>query len=296
MAGLYYRGQHLFDCPHRTILNISDGLDISWESDGLDAGTVQKDNWYGVFAVNDSGVVRGKLVSFVRVHNVSGTLLTCSRHFEKDNPLVYDFTSDVYLDQRYVVLTGLAAGRTGTIAGNSDRAFTLRGDTTGLFPGSWLMVAPAGFTEYCYLGSIFRDTAEPMNFYKYGNRVFGYNSRDTFRGHTTQQDWFHVDVWDKGHAPPTARVVRVVVGITYGGNDPFWFYLAADKPKPPEPPNPDYPGHALSQWLYPGQLNQMSPYYGITAEVPIEFSDGKFYVQTERETSTTYIRVVGYDE
>ncbi|MEZ6143269.1 MAG: hypothetical protein R3B84_22105, partial [Zavarzinella sp.] len=203
MAGLYFQGNYLHDCNSETVLpvlnNNNERMEILWgtgvEYPALDTGEMQDRNWYGVFAVNENGVLRGKFVSFIRVFCLDGRSLTFSSHRDKDVSINYGFCPGAYLGSRYVVLTGLDAGKTGTITKSLANSFDLADPTPHrLAKGDWLMVSPAKglrsdsdviecYREYCYLGSVLSDNLregqyEPKNFYKYRNRYFIDNNND----------------------------------------------------------------------------------------------------------------------
>lgn len=280
MDGLLYKGKHLHNCPYN-VMKITDEVDVTYTSH-LDTGEPVQDNWYGVFAVNNSGALEFRLVTFARVQGIAGSVVTLAQHFDKTTAQTYGFTTDAYAGCDYVIQSGTNWGRAGTVSANDANTLTLD-DVSGLTQGDWIMIAPAGFSQYRYLGSCFRDAVETQNMYKYHNWHYGRNSRNLYNASTTTA-WFGIDVWGAGLVPPTARVIRFFCTITYSGTSPFHFYFAADASN-----------HQLFDFMMPAHSGG-SPYCSVTADCPIEFNQGFLYMKTDQAVTTAQIQIMGYME
>ena len=278
MRGLKYRGSYAKNVGYN-VLSDDVKKTISY-TNHLDNGTIVQDNWYGIFAVDNNNAIDYKLVTFARVHSVADNKVVLAKHLKKAEQQTYNFSVDAYVNSDYIVMSGGALSRIGKIISNDANSITLD-NTTGLTQGDWVMISPAGFSSYTYLSSIFRDTAETMNFYKVNDWVYGYNSRDLFKQSTTT-DWTMIDVFDSGLAPPTARMVRVFLTLTYNGTSPFHFYLASDSGN-----------HILFDSMFPVGT---SPYFAVTAECPIEWANGKLYFKSDQPVNNLQVRVMGYLE
>lgn len=278
MRGLKYRGSYTKNVGYN-VLSDNVRKTISY-TNNIDTGTVVQDNWYGIFAVDNNNAIDYKLVTFARVHSVVGNKVLLAKHLKKLEQQNYGFSVNAYENSDYIVMSGSGLSRMGKIISNDANSITLD-NITGLSQGDWIMISPAGFSSYSYLSSIFRDTAETMNFYKIKDWIYGYNSRDLFKQPTTT-DWTAIDVFDSGLAPPTARMVRVFLTLTYNGTSPFHFYLASDSGN-----------HILFDSMFP---TGTSPYFAVTAECPIEWANGKLYFKSDQPVNNLQVRVMGYLE
>ena len=278
MRGFKYRGSYTKNVAYN-VLSDDVKKTISY-TNHLDNGTVVQDNWYGIFAVDNNNVIDYKLVTFARVHSIVGNKVLLAKHLKKAEQQTYNFSVDAYVNSDYIVMSGNGLSRIGKIVSSDANSITLD-NITGLAQGDWIMISPAGFSSYSYLSSIFRDTAETMNFYKVKDWIYGYNSRDLFKQSTTT-DWTMIDVFDSGLAPPTARMVRVFLTLTYNGTSPFHFYLASDSGN-----------HILFDSMFPIGA---SPYFAVTAECPIEWANGKLYFKSDQPVNNLQVRVMGYLE
>jgi hypothetical protein len=131
--------------------------------------SVLNDNWYGIFACSNAGsaAVTYKLMPFLRARSVAGSTVTLNFAGGGAGAFTptfatYSFTTNNLAGVDCLVISEGGAnrfsGRVTAITANTTTSVTLSSiGTVGAF--DFLLPAPPGFTEYCYLGSFYADSA-----------------------------------------------------------------------------------------------------------------------------------------
>lgn len=146
---------------------------------GLGAeSSVRPENWYGAFAVSnpvDSSATI-KTMPFLRVASVAGLVVSLNKAGEGIHTVqaqTYSWAGVNNLSGvKCLVISeaGNFTGRVATITENKPGSVTL--DSVGALAfGDFLLPAPPGFTEFCYLATFYNDTAEVRNIYDTGSEV-----------------------------------------------------------------------------------------------------------------------------
>lgn len=152
--------------------NISTSTDLGAET------SVALENWYGIFACANDGdtTCTFKIMPFLRAGSVAGSVVTLNKAGEGIHSVVaktYAWTATNNLtgvDCLVISEGGGFSGRLTSITANTGTTITLA--TIGSVAAfDFMLPAPPGFTQYCYLGSFYFDTAEVRNIYDSGSLV-----------------------------------------------------------------------------------------------------------------------------
>lgn len=135
--------------------------------------SAQLNCWYAVFAVanDNSSSVQFRLMPFVRVGSVSGSTVSFTYGGEGPNayslnPVTFSWAASGLNGTECLVITegsgNRFSGRVTTITASTGSSFTLSSisGTPGFSVGSndFLLPAPPGWDNYCYLGSVYFET------------------------------------------------------------------------------------------------------------------------------------------
>lgn len=187
--------------PYGRTLPIPPSFEASLVGTGLGAeSTHVKENWYAAFACANPGdtVATVKCMPFVRVKAVNGLVLTLGAAGERVGATPadksYNWTAAHNLNGCDILICNQGMGtlqmHTVKSTGNREGTITVN-SATNIAVGSFLLIAPPGFTEYGYLGSVYMDTQEIRNFYDDGSEVQQYGVA-------------HLDVTSGGISTPVA--------------------------------------------------------------------------------------------
>jgi hypothetical protein len=179
MGGFRIFGNYLKDRAPRVASGVNGKGTLSFLTDLAYETTAEVHNWYGVFACANNGDASTtyKLVPFLRVGSVAGSVCTLNYAGESTNAhsivaATYTFTANNMAGVECLVITesgGGWSGRTTTITANTTTTVTL-GTIGTVAAYDFLLPAPAGFTHYAYLGSVYWET-EPRNIADSGESV-----------------------------------------------------------------------------------------------------------------------------
>jgi hypothetical protein len=133
---------------------------------------VDKSSWYAIFAVLSGGVPVLKIMPYLRVKSVAGSVITIGEGGENGtvaNTKAYSFTDNNLAGADCLVChetldarANAISGRITSIAANTVNTITL--DNVGAInTGDYILPAPPGFPDYVYLGTVYMDTAELRN-------------------------------------------------------------------------------------------------------------------------------------
>lgn len=135
--------------------------------------SAQLNCWYAVFAVanDNSSSVQFRLMPFVRVGSVSGSTVSFTYGGEGPNayslnPVTFSWAASGLNGTECLVITegsgNRFSGRVTTITASTGSSFTLSSisGSPGFSIGSYdfLLPAPPGWDNYCYLGSVYFET------------------------------------------------------------------------------------------------------------------------------------------
>lgn len=146
---------------------------------GLGAESVVKaENWYAAFAVSNatSSTAAIKTMPFLRVSSVVGLVVNLNKagegiHTVQSQTYAWSATNNLTGVKCLVISeAGIFSGRVATITANAPDSITL--DSVGALAfGDYLLPAPPGFAEFCYLATFYYDTLEVRNIYDTGIEV-----------------------------------------------------------------------------------------------------------------------------
>jgi hypothetical protein len=232
MDGLYFRGNNIGNKGQKKS-QINTNLTADF-STALDAGAEQASNWCGVFLVEDDlGNTSIKFASFLRVLSDSSNVINFATHLDKTIAKDYGFAANDLVNCDFVVLsndvTEAHVGEVRTVSASTSNSLTYTGDSLGLTQGSFIMIAPKGYSKYKYIGAIFNDASSNiLNFTKSGKK---YDSLGlTFLSGGNASSYTQIDAG--GYVPPTARGIKLrmyalsINSPTAGGN--FGVNLSVD--------------------------------------------------------------------
>lgn len=176
MGGFRFRGQYTKGRAPTFNMPANKTATLPTDLGGMTATTDQ--NWYAVFACANAGDATAtlKIMPFLRAGVVSGSNIPLSFAGEGiyiTSTQTYAWTSTNNLANTDILViseNGGFSGRVATITANSTSQITV--NTIGsITEGDYLLPAPPGFTNYVYLGTFYRDTAEVRNIYDSGTLV-----------------------------------------------------------------------------------------------------------------------------
>jgi len=166
--------------------------DLEYESASL---TTQ---WYALFACADDNDANAtlKIVPFLQVKSVSGSVCTLNDGGELERLLAtetYNWSNDALNGADCLVITETVdsrpnsfSGRVTTISDSTNQTVTLA--TIGnIDKYDWILPAPKSKTNYVYLGSFYRDSAEVRNFAD-GNKIVSSDSITLQNAHSADAD------------------------------------------------------------------------------------------------------------
>jgi hypothetical protein len=134
---------------------------MSTDLSGLSSAKL--DNWYAVFAVNDNGQAKFKLVPYFRCFGVSGNVISLAAGGENTNltPSATSYDANINSFQGCDVLVISQGGQlipsVRKITANTATTITLN-DAAGVSQLDYLLPAPAGFDDYHYLATAYYET------------------------------------------------------------------------------------------------------------------------------------------
>jgi len=173
MAGFRYKGSYKKSRAVGFSSGVNGKVFVSLVSDLAVETTVTPHNWYAVFAVANNGDtdVTYVLMPILRVGSVAASSCTLTYAGEGTNshsvnPIVYTWANDALNGADCLVINegsnNRFSGRVTTVTDSTPTTVTL--DTIGsVGPFDFILVAPPGWDHYAYLGSFYRDSAEPRN-------------------------------------------------------------------------------------------------------------------------------------
>lgn len=173
MGGFRYNGQYT---KARGPVFPMAAIDATVDPAGLAGMTVNtKENWYAAFACADDGdgSAQIKVMPFLRVGSVAGSIVTLNKAGEGVHTVqaqTYNWTAPNVLngvDCLVITEAGGYKGRVTTFTASTNTTVTLATPGALAF-GDFILPAPTGFDQYCYLGSFYLDTAEVRNIYDTG--------------------------------------------------------------------------------------------------------------------------------
>ncbi len=227
MGGFRFQGRYTKQFapsyPGPQQLNIASSL-------GAESSASQ-DNWYGVFAVSNNGDTNFvlKLMPFTRVGSVAGSIVTFTEGGEAVHSAVaksYAWTTtNNLINTECLVISETVDGRPGnfsgrvtTISANTPTTMTLA-SIGGVAALDFLLPAPPGYANFCYLGSFMYDASgggvEIRNIADSGSLVKGkmVNNQDP--------DWTtsgsipsYINLDFRGYVSPLATAVCLVDKVT----------------------------------------------------------------------------------
>lgn len=175
MSGFRFRGRAsrpfgiYYQMPASKFASLSTGL--------ASITAVASENWYAAFAVGNgdtSGVCDIKVTPFLRVGSVAGSvvnLVDAGEGQPSPSAKSYTWSSSINTEGVDVLVISENGGYSGRIArATAASGSTITSDNVGtLAAHDMLLLAPAGYVHYGYLGSFYRDTAEVRNIYDTGH-------------------------------------------------------------------------------------------------------------------------------
>lgn len=173
MAGFRYRGQ--YTKAKGRMHPLPDNIATCAPS-GLAAETAFKtDTWYAAFAVANVGDINAQIVTmpFLRVASVAGNVVSLNRGGEMVHSVIAQThawkSADNLASVDCLVISenGGYSGRLATITANDAGSITMS-DVGLLTFGDYLLPAPPGFSEYCYLATWYMDSTAVRNIYDSG--------------------------------------------------------------------------------------------------------------------------------
>lgn len=170
-AGFRFMGQYLRPTAKFRSVVGSAMPSVSFNTDISVINTPHINNWYGVFAVANASSTNAvlKMAPFFRVQSVAGSVITFGGAGEAQD-YASAYTYDVPTPNNAVGVDVLVvsetinsvqnyySGRLTTVTANTATTLTLASIGT-IAAGDWVIVAPPGFTDYCYLSSLYNDGA-----------------------------------------------------------------------------------------------------------------------------------------
>ena len=170
MGGFRFNGQYKKGRAPLVNTGVNGKTIVSTVSNlGCETATI-KQNWYAVFACSNSGdaTVTFKVMPFLRVGSVAGSVCTLNYAGYGANAhsivaATYNFTAtnnlagvDCLVISEIQSALNYFSGRTTTITANTTTSVTLATiGTVGAY--DFLLPAPPGYTNYCYLGAFLLD-------------------------------------------------------------------------------------------------------------------------------------------
>jgi hypothetical protein len=164
MAGFRIFGQYLKSRGRlvSTGLGAASHATVSISTQLIAITSAQLDNWYGVFACANSedATVSFRLVPFLRAFSRAGNVVTLGHGGENRNitpaTATYTIATNAFAGADCLVIQhgGVFSGRRTTITANSTTTVTLA-DGTDIAQLDFLLPAPVGFDDYCYLGAAY---------------------------------------------------------------------------------------------------------------------------------------------
>ena len=170
MGGFRFFGQYtkarvpLFSRATGSPQTVSVSTDLGAES------TVHLDGWYAVFACADNGAATPsfKVMPFLRAGVVAGsqiTLCSAAEGIHTNTATTYAWTSAnnlagvdcLVINETVNGRANAFSGRTTTITANSSTTITLA-NIGAITTFDWILPAPPGFDNYCYMGSFYYET------------------------------------------------------------------------------------------------------------------------------------------
>lgn len=182
--------------------------------------------WYAVFAVADDGDANAifKIVPFLQVKSVAGSVVTLNEVYGVDGSpkriledTTYNWSDDALNDAECLVITETIddranswSGRKTTITDSTNSTVTLNSAGT-LDKFDWILPAPKSKSNYVYLGSLYVDSAEVINFAD-GNGIV---SQDTISLETAHS--FDADAIATSQTPSGAGNLTLDGAASSGG-------------------------------------------------------------------------------
>jgi len=182
--------------------------------------------WYAVFAVADDGDANAifKIVPFLQVKSVAGSVVTLNEVYGADGSpkriledTTYNWSDDALNDAECLVITETIddranswSGRKTTITDSTNSTVTLNSAGT-LDKFDWILPAPKSKSNYVYLGSLYVDSAEVLNFAD-GNGIV---SQDTISLETAHS--FDADAIATSQTPSGAGNLTLDGAASSGG-------------------------------------------------------------------------------
>lgn len=160
--------------------------------------------WYAVFAVADDGDANAvfKIVPFLQVNSVSGNVVTLNEVLGADADsgsrrvlasTTYNWNDDALNDAECLVISETVdnrpnswSGRKTTITDSTNATVTLS-DAGTLDKFDWILPAPKSKSNYVYLGSVYIDRSEILNFAD-GNGIVSQDSVSLQTSHSFDDD------------------------------------------------------------------------------------------------------------
>lgn len=217
LTGFRFRGKYSNPRSNVVVLGTTE-FNITY-SGSLDAGTVQTNNWYGVFAVDaGGGVLGGKFTTFVRVnaYNSTTNVITAGTHTDATIVRDYGWATNAYASGKVIVLTGTERGKIISLTANASGTITHGGAALSLVQGDWLLLAPSGYTNFRHIGAVFADaTPQTLNFFKSGDRYWSYHSLAApINQSSPVANTAYLVNMQNALVPPTAREVTLRLYMT----------------------------------------------------------------------------------
>lgn len=186
MGGFWYRGRRTND--RARVLPVSDPI-FDWTTD-YGAGSIKLESWQALFlcAQAADSVAVPKIMPYLRVHSVSGSVVTLNKAGEgigaQDAASAYGWANDELIGAKCLVISeagNFTNARVTEVTENTTTTVTLAdiGSIGGTFSGApsldWLLIAPPGYDldEFAWVGDFYADTAEVRNTYWGGTSAKG---------------------------------------------------------------------------------------------------------------------------
>lgn len=170
LAGFRFFGAYRKPRGRSIATGVNGNIVINDTTDLSILNTRKTENWYAVFAGanNIASVATFVNAPFFRAFSVTGNEITLGEGKETTGEnhvsTTYDMDTNIMVGSDVLVIQegGIWSGRTTSVTANTNGTITLS-DASGISPGDFFLVAPPEFSDYCYLGSWYLDSAEPRN-------------------------------------------------------------------------------------------------------------------------------------